>query len=590
LEPTADRDAVPAEPIDGEALPPADPADGQSRAATDPGDGEARAATDQGDGEALAATDPADGEALAATDPADGEAPAATDPGDGDSVAPPQQADRQVVPPSEVSAGEGASGPRPNEGDSPPLAGAADEGPPTSLTPDPGPGSSGAAADAPAPPAETGALLGAPDEPGEAVVQPAAEAGPVATPAEASGEGGAGAAESGASPEPATVAPEGGVPPVASGALIGEPATTAPEGDIPNVGSGAPIGDPSATLPPPPPELAGVPTDAGRILSGTVREIVGEDVVVDLEDGRTGVINRRNLGTDAEPSAVLAVGDPVEAAVLARSDPKHRVVLSRTWALKKRAWEAVAGAAAEHGTLTGTVTSVSPKGVVVDVGVRGFVPASHLELGPPADLSSYAGQELTLKVLEVDADRERLVLSRRAVLLRDQRKSVHDVLNSLHEGEVRQGRVTSLSDYGAFVDIGGVNGLVHLSELSWHRVRHPSEVVAVGDEVDVKVLDVKVKKRRVSLSMRQLSDDPLTTLVPGEVRSGSVTRLVDFGAFVDLSGVEGLVHLSELAEHRVSAPEEIVSPGEEVRVKVLSVDRRRRRVELSVRRAAEYGG
>jgi small subunit ribosomal protein S1 len=164
------------------------------------------------------------------------------------------------------------------------------------------------------------------------------------------------------------------------------------------------------------------------------------------------------------------------------------------------------------------------------------------------------------------------------------------VLSALQPGEVRKGRITSLSDYGAFVDLGGVNGLVHLSELSWHRVRRPADVVSVGDEVDVKVLDVKVKKRRVSLSMRQVADDPLAGLVPGEIRTGPVTRLVDFGAFVDLSGVEGLVHLSELAEHRVSAPEEIVAPGEEVRVKVLSVDRRRRRVELSIRRAAEYGG
>jgi small subunit ribosomal protein S1 len=224
------------------------------------------------------------------------------------------------------------------------------------------------------------------------------------------------------------------------------------------------------------------------------------------------------------------------------------------------------------------------------VGVRGFVPASHLELAPVGDLQPYAGQELALRVLDVDADRERLVLSRRSLLLKEQRRSMHDVLSSLQPGEVRRGRVASLSDYGAFVDVGGVNGLVHLSELSWQRVRHPSDVVQVGDEVDVKVLDVKVKKRRVSLSIRQLTEDPLGALVPGEIRTGPVTRLVDFGAFVDLSGVEGLVHLSELAEYRVSAPEEIVAPGEEVRVKVLSVDRKRRRVELSIRQAAEYGG
>jgi small subunit ribosomal protein S1 len=343
-------------------------------------------------------------------------------------------------------------------------------------------------------------------------------------------------------------------------------------------------------LPPPPPELADVPTDAGRIVAGTVREIHGDDVVVDLDDGRVGVINRRNLGADGDPSKVLSVGDRVEAAVLARSDPLHRVVLSRSWALKKRAWEQVTAAAERHETLTGTVVSVGQKGVVVDVGVRGFVPASHLELEPVTDLRPYAGRELTLRVLDIDADRERLVLSRRSLLLKEHRKSLQGVLAQLSPGEVRRGTVSSLSDYGAFVDLGGVTGLVHLSELAWQRVRHPSEVVTVGQEVDVKVIDVKVKKRRVSLSIRQLTDDPLASLQPGEIRTGPVTRLVDFGAFVDVSGVEGLVHLSELAEYRVSAPEEVVAPGEQVRVKVLSVDRRRRRVELSIRQAAEFGG
>lgn len=343
-------------------------------------------------------------------------------------------------------------------------------------------------------------------------------------------------------------------------------------------------------LPPPPPELADVPADAGRLVSGRVREVRGDDVLVDLDDGRVGVINRRNLGGEGEPASVVSPGDAIEGAVLARSDPQHRVVLSRTWALKKRAWEAVSAAAAENRTLTGTVVSVSGKGAVVDVGVRGFVPASHLELGPVSDPQRYAGQELTLRILDIDADRERLVLSRRSVLLKEQRRSAHDALSNLQPGQVRRGKVASLSEYGAFVDIGGVTGLVHLSELSWHRVRHPSDVLSVGQEVDVKVLDVKVKKRRVGLSIRQLTDDPLSGLQAGEIRTGPVTRLVDFGAFVDLAGVEGLVHLSELAEYRVSAPEEIVAPGEQVRVKVLSVDHKRRRIELSIRQAAEYGG
>jgi small subunit ribosomal protein S1 len=397
-------------------------------------------------------------------------------------------------------------------------------------------------------------------------------------------------------PEPvAESVPEGQPEPVAESVPEGQPepvAESVPEGQPESVLEDHPEPVPAAVpvLPPPPPELADVPPDAGRIVAGTVRELSGDDAIVDLDDGRTGVINRRNLGADAPLEQVLSVGQRVEGAILARSDPKHRVVLSRSWALKKRAWEVVAGAAERHETLTGRVVSIAQKGVVVDVGVRGFVPASHLELQPVSDLSAYADRELDLRVLDVDVERERLVLSRRSLLLREQRRSLHDLLVALTPGEVRRGRVSSLSDYGAFVDLGGVNGLVHVSELAWQRLRHPSDAVAVGDEVDVLVLDVKVKKRRVSLSIRQLTDDPMASIEEGQLRTGPVTRLVDFGAFVDLSGVEGLVHVSELAEYRVSAPEEVVAPGEEVRVKVLSVDRRRRRVELSIRQAAEFAG
>jgi small subunit ribosomal protein S1 len=177
------------------------------------------------------------------------------------------------------------------------------------------------------------------------------------------------------------------------------------------------------------------------------------------------------------------------------------------------------------------------------------------------------------------------VLSRRSILLRDQRREAHEVLATLQPGDVRRGTVTSISDYGAFVDLGGINGLVHVSELAWTKVGHPSEVVSPGDEVEVKVLEVKVKKRRVRLSMREVQPDPLAMVTVGAVVTGRITHLVDFGAFVDLGGVEGLVHLSEMAEYRVYAPEELVTPGEEVMVKVVSVDPKRRRIELSIRQA-----
>ena len=319
--------------------------------------------------------------------------------------------------------------------------------------------------------------------------------------------------------------------------------------------------------------------------------MTADAVELTLDDGRRAVIHRRNFGLhDEEPSAVVSVGDRAFGAELVREDPKSRVVLSRTWALKRQAWERIVEASARNELVTGRVLSASKKGLVVDVGVRGFVPSSHLELSTVTDTSPYLDQTLELKILEVDPRREKLVLSRRSLLLKAQRKEMQELLNALRPGEVRRGTVASLADYGAFVDLGGVSGLVHISELSWHRVSKPSEVLQVGDEVDVKVLDVKPKKKRISLSIRQTTPDPLESIEVGSVLTGPVTRLVDFGAFVAVGEFEGLVHLSELAEYRVSTPEEIVAPGDEVGVKVLSVDTKRRRIELSIRRAAEYGG
>jgi small subunit ribosomal protein S1 len=327
------------------------------------------------------------------------------------------------------------------------------------------------------------------------------------------------------------------------------------------------------------------------VVEGLVTSVSADEVELRLDDGRLAVINRRNFGPDNEdPTTILSVGDRAFGAELARDDPKKRVVLSRAWALKKKAWDEVLNAASLGSKITGRVVSLGAKGVVVDVGVRGFVPTSHLGLEPIEDLSPYLNQQLELRVLEADPRRERLVLSRRSLLLKEQRKHAQAMLAGLKPGDTCRGRVTSITDYGAFVDIGGINGLVHLSELSWQRVRRPADVVSLGDELEVKVLDVKPKKRRISLSLRRMSIDPLEALQVGEVHYGPVTRIVDFGAFVSLGDIEGLVHLSELAEYRVSTPEEVVAPGDQVGVKILSIDTRRRRVELSIRRAAEFGG
>ncbi len=357
-------------------------------------------------------------------------------------------------------------------------------------------------------------------------------------------------------------------------------------------GGTEPEGAPDAEAGAPPTPGAKPPAPAVKIVEGVVISVSAEEVELTLDDGRPAVISRRNFGPDNEdPTTVLSVGDRAFGAKLTREDPKKRVVLSRAWALKLKAWDGITEAAAQSRTVTAKVVSAGAKGVVVDAGgVRGFVPTSHLELEAVRDLSPYVGQSLELKVLEADPMRERLVLSRRSLLLKESRRKAQGMLTTLRPGDRATGRVTSITDYGAFVDIGGVNGLVHLSELSWQRVRRAADVVTLGDEVEVVVLDVKAKKRRISLSMRQTRPDPLSELQVGEIRRGPVTRLVDFGAFVALGDVEGLVHLSELAEYRVSTPDEVVAPGDEVGVKILSVDTRRRRIELSIRQAAEFGG
>ena len=176
------------------------------------------------------------------------------------------------------------------------------------------------------------------------------------------------------------------------------------------------------------------------------------------------------------------------------------------------------------------------------------------------------------------------------MLLKERRKELADLLSELKPGMVRTGKVASITKYGAFVDIGGVTGLIHMSELSWQRIKDASEVVSVGQEVEAKVIEVDARRRRVGLSLRQISPDPLDQYEIGTVMTGMVTRVADFGAFVRIGEIEGLVHVSEMAEHRVSAPQDVVVPGEEVYVKVVSVDKKRRRIELSMRRAAEFSG
>src|SRR5256712_14000920 len=244
-------------------------------------------------------------------------------------------------------------------------------------------------------------------------------------------------------------------------------------------------------------------------------------------------------------------------------------------------------------TIRGPVIEVVKGGLILDIGLRGFLPASLVDLRRVRDLHPYVGQQLECKIIELDRNRNNVVLSRRAFLEESQSEGRKTFLQSLKKGERRRGVVSSIVNFGAFVDVGGgVDGLVHVSELSWKHVDHPSEIVSVGQEVDVEILDVDLERERVSLSLKSTQEDPWREFErkhkAGEIIDGTVTKLVPFGAFVRVGeGIEGLVHISELSDQHVESPEQVVSVGQQVRVKVVDVDVPRRRISLSIRRVGD---
>jgi small subunit ribosomal protein S1 len=335
-----------------------------------------------------------------------------------------------------------------------------------------------------------------------------------------------------------------------------------------------------------PPNMGGF--DSGEIITGTVLTVTKREAEVDLGNGKVGVIGDRHWssGEQIDLTTVLKTGDSVDAAVLARADVKKRITLSHLWAQQKRGWEAAEGAAKDKSDLTGKVTETVKGGLSLDVnGVRAFMPASLVDVTTVNDLKQFIGQEFTVRVIEADRTKQRLIVSRKAAMRASQRQQAKQALSGITVGQELKGTVAQITDFGAFVDVEGVRGLVHKSEIGWSRARDPQRELKVGQEVDVTVIKVQPSRNRLGLSMKA-GEDPLRAINKGDRFEGTVSRLVDFGAFVALpSGIEGLVHVSEMAEYRVFAPEEIVIPGEKVTVKVLKIDRKRRTVDLSMAQA-----
>ncbi|MCI2239094.1 30S ribosomal protein S1 [Paenibacillus sp. TRM 82003] len=332
----------------------------------------------------------------------------------------------------------------------------------------------------------------------------------------------------------------------------------------------------------------------GDIVSGTIVKVDRDEVLLDIGYKTEGVIPSRELSIkhDVDPNEVVGVGDEVEALVLQKEDKEGRLILSKKRAQYERAWGTIEAKKEADEVVEGTVIEVVKGGLILDIGLRGFLPASLVEMRRVRDLQPYVGKTIEAKIIELDKNRNNVVLSRRAWLEQTQSEVRQNFLTTLQKGQVRSGVVSSIVNFGAFVDLGGVDGLVHVSELSWKHIDHPSEVVEVGQEVTVEVLDVDMDRERVSLSLKATQEDPwqqfARTHAIGQVVPGKVTKLVPFGAFVRVDdGIEGLVHISELAERHVEVPEQVVQVNSDIFVKVIDIDLERRRISLSLKQASE---
>ena len=333
--------------------------------------------------------------------------------------------------------------------------------------------------------------------------------------------------------------------------------------------------------------------DEGDLVNGTVVKIEHDEVLVDIGFKSEGVVPVRELSIrkDADPSEIVALGDEIEALVLQKEDKDGRLILSKKRAEYERAWISVEAKFKAGETVTGEVIEVVKGGLILDIGLRGFLPASLVDLRRVKDLDAYLGTEIEARVIEMDRNRNNVVLSRRVLLEEGRKNERAEILSKLVKGMRLKGTVSSIVDFGAFVDLGGIDGLVHISELSWNHVNHPSEVVKVGDEVEVEVLDVDLQRERISLGLKQTTEDPWLKLIEsypvGTIVDGKVTKVVPFGAFVELgNNVEGLVHISEMAAKHIDTPAQVVKVGQDVKVKVMDINPDRRRISLSMKAAA----
>lgn len=328
----------------------------------------------------------------------------------------------------------------------------------------------------------------------------------------------------------------------------------------------------------------------GDVVTGKVVRIDKDEVLIDIGYKSEGVIPVAELSIrrSVDPGDEVEMGEEVDALVMQKEDQDGRLILSKKRARFEKAWKRIEAAAESGEPVDGTVIEVVKGGLIIDLGVRGFLPASLVDIRRVQDLEEFRGQELRCKVIELNRSRNNVVLSRRAMLEEERREVRQRILDDLAPGKTVTGVVSNIVDFGAFVDLDGIDGLIHISELSWSHVNHPSELLEIGQEVEVKVLDVDRDRQRISLGLKQTQADPwqrvLESYQQGDVVHGRATKVVTFGAFVEiLQGVEGLVHISELAERHIENPREIVSQNDHVLVRIIEIDAERRRLSLSMK-------
>jgi small subunit ribosomal protein S1 len=334
--------------------------------------------------------------------------------------------------------------------------------------------------------------------------------------------------------------------------------------------------------------------EEGEVVTGHVVRIDKDEVLVDIGYKSEGVIpaNELSIRKSVDPHDEVHQGEEVDAIVMTKEDQDGRLIMSKKRARFEKAWRRIETAAESGEPVEGTVIEVVKGGLIIDLGVRGFLPASLVDIRRVPNLDEYLGTKIETKVIELNRSRNNVVLSRRAVLEEERKEVRQQILDRLQPGLVVEGQISNIVDFGAFVDLDGIDGLIHISELSWSHVNHPSEILNIGDTVQVKVLDIDRDRQRISLGLKQTQEDPWQRIVDtynvNDELAGKVTKVVTFGAFVEiLDGVEGLVHISELAGHHVESPREIVHPGDEIRVKILEIDSERRRLSLSAKRVED---